>query len=227
MSHSFSRRQPIGVLKTPTEDLMPQRPSPNAASITVVPLRPSVGNSITYQMDPKHQADLEQGATTGENERSLTIQPNPPETSRIHVSSLPFEEPESMINNRQTVTFRLPEDDHTNESHSRKQRNQFSDLWEKMKPRWARHRVSEDSTSLSYTSRLQQLKLRESWGDTHRRPSSGRLCPMVPMRWLLLTFRSREVEERYKIHFFSNNSSINTIEQALLIFLVGSRPSLN
>lgn len=35
-----------------------------------------------------------------------------------------------------------------------------------------------------------------------------------------LTFKDRDLEERYKAHYYSNPSNINNIEQAIIIFLV-------
>ncbi|PFH32645.1 hypothetical protein BESB_012570 [Besnoitia besnoiti] len=42
----------------------------------------------------------------------------------------------------------------------------------------------------------------------------------VSSEWLLLKFKDKNLEARYRTHFYNNKSNINTIEQALIIFLV-------
>lgn len=91
-----------------------------------------------------------------------------------------------------------------------KREKKLSVLWETIKPPWK----TDSNCYLSSPSRMYR-KLSRSPSS-----SSGRLCSTIPMRWLFLTFRDREVEQRYKTNFYSNKSSLNTIEQALIIFLV-------
>ncbi|PHJ22597.1 guanylyl cyclase, partial [Cystoisospora suis] len=42
----------------------------------------------------------------------------------------------------------------------------------------------------------------------------------VSSEWLLLKFKDKNLEARYRTHFYNNKSNINTIEQALIIFLL-------